>query len=292
MTFEQLEAFLAAAQAETFLDAAETLHISQSALSKQIMKLEKELDLRLFDRSRRSASLNDAGRAFQSEAQRLLTQYRAAMRRMELFRADGRETLHVGTLPVLAQYRLTGRLRDFAEAYPGVRLALEELEEQALLDGLEQRRFDVIIARKPMLDMHRHRFFPLAGDRLAAVLPAEHPLARGSAVSVEALRNERLILMHPYTSIYRVCTAAFRKAGIEPRISRTARMESIIGAVAEGEGISLLPQSSFELFQHAGLAAVPLDPPPEITIGLACRRSDAVAPAAAAFLRVLGAEEQ
>ena len=61
MTFEQLDYFIAAVQCDTFLDAAETLHISQSALSKQIMKLEKELDIQLWDRSRRSAVLTEAG---------------------------------------------------------------------------------------------------------------------------------------------------------------------------------------------------------------------------------------
>ena len=57
MTFEQIDYFICAAQSRTFFEAAEAMHISQSALSKQIMKLEKELDLVLWDRSKRSAVL-------------------------------------------------------------------------------------------------------------------------------------------------------------------------------------------------------------------------------------------
>ena len=64
MTFEQIDYFICAAQSRTFFDAAEAMHISQSALSKQIMKLEKELDLVLWDRSKRSAVLTPAGELF------------------------------------------------------------------------------------------------------------------------------------------------------------------------------------------------------------------------------------
>ena len=61
MTFEQIDCFIAAVHADTFFDAAELLHTTQSTLSKQIQKLEKELNLQLFDRSRRNAVLTPAG---------------------------------------------------------------------------------------------------------------------------------------------------------------------------------------------------------------------------------------
>ncbi|MCC8151892.1 MAG: LysR family transcriptional regulator [Lachnospiraceae bacterium] len=64
MTFDQLDYFIAAVKETTFFDAAESLHMTQSALSKQIMKLEWELDLTLFDRSGRSARLTEAGQLF------------------------------------------------------------------------------------------------------------------------------------------------------------------------------------------------------------------------------------
>ena len=85
MTFEQLDYFIAAVQCDTFLDAAETLHISQSALSKQIMKLEKELDIQLWDRSRRSAVLTEAGHMFYEEALNLSKEYRRTLFRISEF---------------------------------------------------------------------------------------------------------------------------------------------------------------------------------------------------------------
>ena len=68
MTFDQLDFFISVAETDTFLNAAEKLHISQSSLSKQIQKLENELDIKLLDRSKRSATLTKAGAAFYQEA--------------------------------------------------------------------------------------------------------------------------------------------------------------------------------------------------------------------------------
>lgn len=80
MTFEQLEAFVAVTEYDTLFDAAEALHISQSALSKQIQKLEKELDLLLLDRTHRRACLTPAGEQFSREAKILLRQYQHMMK--------------------------------------------------------------------------------------------------------------------------------------------------------------------------------------------------------------------
>ena len=75
MTFEQLNYFIAVVESDTFFDAAYKMNISQSSLSKHIMKLEKELDLKLFDRSSRSATLTQAGEFFYNEANTFISRY-------------------------------------------------------------------------------------------------------------------------------------------------------------------------------------------------------------------------
>ena len=112
MTFEQLDYFIAAVQCDTFLDAAETLHISQSALSKQIMKLEKELDIQLWDRSRRSAVLTEAGHMFYEEALNLSKEYRRTLFRISEFKEKAGQRLSIGTLPILSQYHLAAMLKE------------------------------------------------------------------------------------------------------------------------------------------------------------------------------------
>lgn len=291
MTFDQLDAFLAAVRSDTFFDAAESLHITQSALSKQILKLEKELDLYLFDRSGRSAVLTDAGRIFYEEAQGLSAQYHRALDRMQEFKTASRLSLRLGTLPVLSQYHLTGMLKDFSSSHPEIRLSMDELEEEDLTYGLKQGRFDLIIIRDLFLDQSEFQFYPLSSDRLVAVFPSDHPLAEEKTVSIEDIAGEPFVLMHPYTAIYRLCLSLFQDARIRPDIVRTARMESILSAVTLHEGISLFAEENFNLFRHDSLVSVPLEPSPVLKTGVAVRKTGFRSPAAAEFLRFMRTEK-
>lgn len=288
MTFDQIDAFLAAVRSDTFFDAAESLHITQSTLSKYIMKLEKELDVSLFDRTGRSAVLTDAGRVFYDEAQALHSQYHHTLTRMQEIRTSARHSLRLGTLPILSQYRLTGTLKSFSALHPEIHLTMEELEEQDLIPGLLQNRFDLIIIRDLFLDRSALTFYPLAEDRLVAVLPADHPLAKKESVSIDDIKNEPLVLMPPYTALYRLCLHLFREAGLRPNILRTARMESILSAVEFHEGISLFAGENYNLFRHDFLTAVPLAPSPLLRTGAAIKRTGQPSPAVRDFLLFCG----
>ncbi|MCD7994640.1 MAG: LysR family transcriptional regulator [Clostridia bacterium] len=285
MTFEQLDYFIAAVQCDTFLDAAETLHISQSALSKQIMKLEKELDIQLWDRSRRSAVLIEAGHMFYEEALKLSGEYRKTLFRLSEYKEKAGQRLSVGTLPILSQYHLTAMLKDFADSHPHIRLFLEEVEEHDLLQGFSNNAYDLIITRSNMPDRKTHTFCSLAEDRLVAILPENHRLAGRAGVSLNDIAGEGFILMHSYTSIYHFCMDLFQQAGIRPRLLRTARMESIISAVAVREGISLLPEENFKLFQYKDIVSVPIEPARKLSIGIAGKKQGQVSSAMAEFLR-------
>lgn len=139
MTFEQLNDVIAVVENETFLEAAECRNISQSTLSKKIMKLERELDITLFDRSRRKASLTEAGSVFYQEALRLTECYAGMLSKLEPYRKNKKQKLCIGTLPILTQYDLTARLKSFTETYPQIDFSFEEAEEAELLVGLRQK---------------------------------------------------------------------------------------------------------------------------------------------------------
>lgn len=260
MTFEQLQCFIASVEEKTFLDAAHSLYISQSSLSKQIMKLEQELGVMLWDRSRRKAGLTEAGNIFYQDALILLKQYSQARNRLDRFRTESQLTLSVGTLPILTQYQLTPGFRDFQAAHPGIRLSLHEVEELELMEGFEKGIYDLVIGREAMFYGANCQTQLIAGDQLAAVLDSSHPLAFRSSLCLEELKDEDFIFMNPYTSIYNLCVIRCREAGFSPRILRTARVESILSAVLIGEGISLLAGNSVRIFKPEHIAVIPLTP--------------------------------
>ncbi len=267
MTFEQLECFIHAVQEKTFFDAAEALHITQSSLSKQIKKLEAELNVQLFDRSRRSALLTAAGEFFYPEARKLVLQYQHTIDKMKEFNAGFSSSLCVGTLPVLSQYGLTPIFHQFAASHPEISLSLLEVEEPELMSGFANGRFDCIIARESMLTGSDCVFVPLALDTLSVMLPLSHPLAGEKEISLNMISGENFILMHSYTSIHQLCLKLFEEARIHPCILRTARLESIISAVETGEGVSLFAQSNFGLFHHTNIVSVPLKEAPPLVTG-------------------------
>lgn len=269
MTFEQLDFFIAAVESDTFFDAAEKLNTTQSTLSKQIHKLETDLGFLLFDRSRRSATLTPAGKAFYKEAGDLSIHYHDVLRKMSDFKAKAFSGLRIGTLPILTQYGLTGAIHNFIQSHPEISVSLIEAEEQELMAGLNDNTFDFIIARETMIDPALYNFHTIARDRLSVMLPEAHPLACKTSLSLTEIASEPLILVHSYTSIYQLCMELFTHASLTPHVLRTARMESIISAVRFGEGVSLFPEKNFRTFEHAGLVAVPLTDAPELLVGIA-----------------------
>ena len=269
MTFEQLQCFIASVEEKTFLDAAHSLYISQSSLSKQIMKLEQELGVMLWDRSRRKAGLTEAGNIFYQDALILLKQYSQSRNRLDRFRTESQLTLSVGTLPILTQYQLTPGFRDFQAAHPGIRLSLHEVEELELMEGFEKGIYDLVIGREAMFYGANGQTQLIAGDQLAAVLDSSHPLAFRSSLCLEELKDEDFIFMNPYTSIYNLCVIRCREAGFSPRILRTARVESILSAVLIGEGISLLAGNSVRIFKPEHIAVIPLTPKIPLPVVLA-----------------------
>lgn len=278
MTFEQLDYFIATVESKTFFDAAEKMHISQSMLSKQIKKLEKELGVLLWDRSKRQAALTKAGQAFYIEAQNLSLQYHATLQKMKVFCPDISYEFHIGTLPFLSQYHLTEPIRQFIQSHTEISISLSELEEEDLLNGLSNDIFDLIIAREMMVDQELYHFHVITEDRLSVILPVDHPLADRSTLSLNDIMNERFLLMHPYTSIYQLCQKLFIEADVKPQVLRTARVESLISAVQIGEGISLFPESNFRLFRHDGLVAIPLSNAPTLQVGIAYKKDRKLLP--------------
>lgn len=90
--------------------------------------------------------------------------------------------------------------------------------------------------------------------------------------------------MHRYTSVYQQCIEEFAKQGISPNIIQTARSETIISTVAEGEAVSLMPRSTTALYRQKGLTAVSLDPPVPLNVVLAKKKRRAATPLEREFI--------
>lgn len=278
MNFEQLTYFIAIVEKDTYFNAAEYLHMSQSNLSKQIIKLEKELDINLFDRSYRSAVLTEAGKLFYKDALQLVQHYNKVLNNINTYKKSNKQNLHIGTLPIQTQYNLTFIFNEFKNQNPEIHILIDEVEEESLINGLNQDKYDVIIARENMINSKQYDIYPIAEDELVVVLPYSHKLAKYKTLDFNLLSGENLILMNPYTSIYQLCIQEIKKYNIDVNIVRTARTESIIGAVVFNEGISLLPKSNFRIFHHKNIVTIPFNNPIKLSVVIAKKKTSTPAP--------------
>ena len=275
MTFEQLSYFIAIVENETFFDAACEMNISQSSLSKQIMKLEKELDLMLFDRTTRSATLTQAGEFFYIESKQLIEHYKLTLENIENFKSLHENKLHIAVLPIQAQYNLNALFNSFRKENPDIELQITEVEDDRLIEGISKNEYDLIIARETMFDKSQFKTYPLAKDELIVAISSEHKLSQRDKLTFDDIKNENFILMNPYTSIYKLCINKLKENNIDANIIRTARTESIIGSVAINEGISLLPKSNFEVFHQKNINTISLKPQIALSVVLAKHKKTA-----------------
>ena len=109
MTLEQLQYFVVIVETGTFLGAAEELHLSQSSLSKSIQRMERELNVVLFDRSGRSARLTEAGHQFYNDAKNVLSAYTQLINNLNQIKDSNENTLKLGLLPIQESFRIASR---------------------------------------------------------------------------------------------------------------------------------------------------------------------------------------
>ena len=251
------------------------MNISQSSLSKQIMKLEKELDLTLFDRTTRSATLTQAGEFFYNEAKQLIENYKLTLENIQNFKSLHENKLHIAVLPIQTQYNLNALFNSFRKENPDIKLQITEVEDDRLIEGISKNEYDLIIARETMFDKSQFKTYPLAKDELIVAISSEHKLSQRDKLTFDDIKNENFILMNPYTSIYQLCINKLKENNIDANIIRTARTESIIGSVAINEGISLLPKSNFEVFHQKNINTISLEPQIALSVVLAKHKKTA-----------------
>lgn len=258
ITIEQIQYFLAIHKYNGFSLAAHELNISQSSLSKQIKALEAELDTVLFDRTTRMTSLTLAGEDFLGYAEKFLKDYNDILQGMKKHSLSKQKTLKVGTIAVLTQYGLTPVLAAFKNIYPSIDLNIVEAENDEVLNMLIQSEIDFAIVRDYNLSRDTFDVVPLASDELVVVTSAHHPFTEKEHLSFSDLRNEDLIICFK-SGMYDVCMNQCNKLGFTPHIIHNiSKIETILGLVSEGFGVTLIARNVLKPFNNSHIAIHPL----------------------------------
>jgi DNA-binding transcriptional LysR family regulator len=250
MTLElrQLRYFVALAEELHFGRAAERLHIVQPALSMQIGGLERQLGVRLFDRTKRKVDLTDAGALFLNEVRLTLQQAeRAEMVARQAGRGErGRIAVGYGGSVVFSS-AMSALLFAFRQAYPEVELQLSEMPTAEQLAALVEGKLDIGFVRPPFAGPATGlSVLTLAREKLVVALHPDNPLAALERIPVRALADEPFISYSTAagTGLLSHLVAVCRRGGFEPRIAQTVpQIATVVSLVAAGLGVSLVPDS-------------------------------------------------
>jgi len=150
MTLTQLEYIVALDTYRHFSLAAENCHVTQPTLSMQIQKLEEELGLAIFDRSKQPVILTEMGQSILLQARRIIAERNAMMELVSGFKGTLIGELRIGIIPTLAPYLLPLFIRNFNVNYPGVKLIVNEMMTEYIVQRLKQGRIDVGILVTPL----------------------------------------------------------------------------------------------------------------------------------------------
>lgn len=247
MELRHLRYFVKVASELHFGRAADQLGISQPPLSQQIRLLEEELGVTLLERTSRRVRLTVAGRLFLDEAKATLAQAEHAITTVRRAVLGEVGELSIGlSASALFMPIVSEAIADFRKSFPDVHVDLSERSFSAQLSAVADTTLDIGLIRsggRPAVPADI-TIFPLEQDRMYVALPAHHRLAAESGpISVAELGDEPMV-HYPYDSegFLNDLRHLFEVVGLRPRIVQEVReMTSLIGLVAAGIGISVLP---------------------------------------------------
>lgn len=172
MNSRQLQYAVVLSETKNFSTAAEKLNISQPALSKQIIALENELQIKLFDRNSNPLSLTDAGEFFIEKSKKLLFEEDVLLKTLEKYKNGERGKLVIGAVPFRSSYMLPRLIKNIKEKFPKLQVELQEYGLSVLKEGLMAGEYDFAIMNLPISEP-QFKAIPLTPDTLVLAVPEE-----------------------------------------------------------------------------------------------------------------------
>jgi DNA-binding transcriptional LysR family regulator len=292
----QLETFEAVVLHRSFTRAAETLYLTQPAVTRQIAALEGELKTRLFERLGRTVRLTVAGEALHRYAEQIIRLARDAHDAVADIEAGSAGRLDVGASSTLATYVLPPLLRCFRETNAGIEIAISTGVSARIVEMVRVGEVDIglVTTEAAGMDDRALTVAVLADYETCVVVPPSHILAQRSRMSASDLAGSPLILMETGTNLRTYVDRLLNAAGVAEQVAMELdNVEAIKRMIEADLGISLLPEVSVKAEVAAGrLIALPLTGVPRSyrRISLVHRRDKYLSAALRAFIALLRAE--
>jgi DNA-binding transcriptional LysR family regulator len=275
-----LQAFTAVASLGSFRAAAQSLHLSQPALSRRIDKLEAALGARLLERTTRRVTLSNTGREFARKAQSLLDELDATILSMEDLAAQKNGIVTLACVPSATRYFLPQVLQRFHAQFPRIRVRIHDAHASAVLEAVSQGEADFGLNFLGQQEAGM-LFKPLLQERFVLACRGDHPLAARRSVKWAELKDHAYLSVGASSGNRLLLERAL--AGLPERpqpVFESRHVQTLLGLVEAGLGIAAVPKLAMPTGKSTLVAVALTSPAVKRELGLITQRGRALSPVA------------
>lgn len=265
MADRRLQVFYTVARLLSFTKAAESLHMTQPAVTFQIRQLEEYFNTRLFDRTHNRISLTEAGEEVFAYAERIIGLYNEMDNQVRKLTGDVIGVLVIGASTTIAEYRIPTLLGEFQQKFPDVRLRLKVSNTVGIVHMVENNEVDVGVVEAPV--NNKNMVVKVCWcDELMLICPPDHELAGEDSVQAQQVMPFPFIAREEGSGTREVIVKYFEQFGLNFDDLKTTMEfgspESVKSAVEAGLGVSIISETTLAKELKLGtLRAVSLTPP-------------------------------
>lgn len=265
MADRRLQVFYTVARLLSFTKAAESLHMTQPAVTFQIRQLEEYFNTRLFDRTHNRISLTEAGEEALSYAERIVGLYSEMDNQIRKLTGDVIGVLVVGASTTIAEYRIPRLLGEFQQKFSDVKLRLKVSNTVGIVHMVENNEVDVGVVEAPV--NNKNLVVKVCWcDQLMVICPPYHELADRQSLKIQEVLPYPIIAREEGSGTREVISSYLSQHGLNLSDLHTSMEfgspESVKSAVEAGLGISIISETTLAKELRLGtLKAIPLSPP-------------------------------
>lgn len=242
-TLTQLEYIVAVDKLKHFGRAAESCHVSQPSLSSQIQKVEEDLNVIIFDRSKKPIVTTDLGLKVVEQAKKVLLEHHRLMN-LQLNTNKVQGKFHLGVIPTLSPYVVPLFVEGFSKKYPEVELTISENKTSEILDLLYEDKIDAGLLVTPIEDATIEEKF-LFYEPFYAFVADTHPFAKKTTLANSDLEGETLWLLNEghcfRNQVLEICDFKDKNQVLNNITFESGSLETLKNLIRQGQGYTLLP---------------------------------------------------
>jgi LysR family transcriptional activator of glutamate synthase operon len=285
----QIKYFIEVARVEHVTEAANNLHVAQSAVSRQIANLEDELGAKLFLREGRNVKLTPVGKIFQNHMLVVLNEMEKAVQSVEEYLNPKAGVVRIGFPNSLAAKTLPTVLSAFRDEHPNIGFKLRQGSNRELMEAVKNGEINLAFV-SPVPDhdekIFGHVFFT---EKMVALLPSHHHLADRQSIRLRELRNDSFVLFRKGYAMRDIVLDACSLIGFQPIIAFEGEdIDTIRGLVGAGLGVGFLPEVAIgSIIGRESVTIDITDPIMTRTVGMITPKNRELAPSETLFYTFL-----